>query len=128
MKKERFDKAIAFDEIFSAPDWIEEPRSYSEFVQSENVKIMPSEPSDTTHPLVIEMILEEEWFDKLKNGTKTVEVRLCDEKRQKLMPGDITISQKGSCGRSYKSGSRFGLQIPVFSRFIFFRVVPKNRF
>ena len=95
-----FDKSIAFDGIFSEQDWIEETRSYSEFVQSENVKIMPSDPSDTAHPLVMEMTLEEEWFDKLKNGTKTVEVRLCDEKRQ----------------------------IPVFSRFIFFRVVPKNRF
>jgi len=39
------------------------------------------------------MHLAKEPFDKIKNGTKTLEVRLFDEKRQKITLGDtITFS------------------------------------
>ncbi|HYK08651.1 MAG TPA: ASCH domain-containing protein [Candidatus Eisenbacteria bacterium] len=39
------------------------------------------------------MHLVKEPFDKIKNGTKTLEVRLYDEKRQKITVGDtITFS------------------------------------
>jgi len=35
------------------------------------------------------MKLDAEPFEKIKNGSKTVELRLFDEKRQKIKPGDI---------------------------------------
>lgn len=36
-----------------------------------------------------EMGLQSRYFDFIKNGTKRIELRLFDEKRQKIKPGDI---------------------------------------
>ena len=36
-----------------------------------------------------EMGLQTRYFDFIKNGTKRIELRLFDEKRQKIKPGDI---------------------------------------
>lgn len=41
------------------------------------------------HPSVIEMTLYDEPFKQIYNGVKTVEIRLNDEKRQRLQAGDI---------------------------------------
>jgi len=35
------------------------------------------------------MHLDDKYFNKIKNGTKTIEVRLYDEKRRELKVGDI---------------------------------------
>ena len=35
--------------------------------------------------------LDNEWFLKIKNGIKTIELRLYDEKRRKLNIGDIIL-------------------------------------
>ena len=40
------------------------------------------------------MKLKEEFFDKVKAGTKVYEVRLYDEKRQKICVGDTIIFKK----------------------------------
>ena len=40
------------------------------------------------------MKLQEDPFERIKNGTKTVEFRLYDEKRQKIAIGDTIIFQK----------------------------------
>ena len=40
------------------------------------------------------MKLQENPFERIKNGTKTVEFRLYDEKRQKIAIGDTIIFQK----------------------------------
>lgn len=45
--------------------------------------------TDTKHPLVIEMTLNNEPFKQIDDGIKTVEIRLNDEKRQRLQVGDI---------------------------------------
>lgn len=44
---------------------------------------------DIKHPLVIEMTLNDEPFKQIDDGIKTVEIRLNDEKRQRLQVGDI---------------------------------------
>lgn len=36
-----------------------------------------------------EMRLQEEYFNRIKNGTKTIEFRLNDEKRNKIQVGDL---------------------------------------
>ena len=64
-------------------------RRYAEFIRTANVKLLPSSDSDTKHPLVIEMTLNDEPFKQIYDGIKTVEVRLNDEKRQRLQVGDI---------------------------------------
>ena len=64
-------------------------RRYAEFVRTMNVKILPSSDDCTTHPLVIEMTLNDEPFKQIYDGVKTIEVRLNDEKRQRLQVGDI---------------------------------------
>ena len=44
-----------------------------------------------------EMRLDEEPFNMIKNRWKTVEIRLCDEKREKIKPGDfIRFELRGS--------------------------------
>ncbi len=40
------------------------------------------------------MNLQAEYFDKIKNGSKTIELRLFDEKRQQLNLNDIIIFNK----------------------------------
>ena len=40
------------------------------------------------------MKLNESPFERIKNGTKTIEFRLYDEKRQKIAIGDTIIFQK----------------------------------
>ena len=41
-----------------------------------------------------ELRLNKEPFESIKNGTKTIEMRLFDEKRQKYKIGDILIFKK----------------------------------
>ncbi len=41
-----------------------------------------------------ELRLNKEPFDNIKNGTKTIEMRLFDEKRQQYKVGDILIFKK----------------------------------
>ena len=41
--------------------------------------------------MIHQMQLNQIPFDKIKNGTKTIEIRCNDEKRQKLKPSDIII-------------------------------------
>lgn len=43
---------------------------------------------------IIEMNLKSEYFDKIKNGSKTIELRLFDEKRQQLNLNDIIVFNK----------------------------------
>lgn len=38
---------------------------------------------------MIEMKLQTKYFNLIKNGFKTIELRLCDEKRKMLQPSDI---------------------------------------
>ena len=46
------------------------------------------------------MTLDAEYFEKIANGTKTVELRLYDEKRRKIKIGDIILfSKRGSDAR-----------------------------
>lgn len=64
-------------------------RRYEEFIRTTNIKILPSPEDSMMHPLVIEMTLNDEPFKQIYDGEKTVEVRLNDEKRQRLQVGDI---------------------------------------
>ena len=41
-----------------------------------------------------EMKLQERYFNYIKNGTKRIELRLFDEKRKQLKPGDIIVFTK----------------------------------
>lgn len=47
------------------------------------------------------MKLLPEYFDYIKNGTKRIEIRINDEKRQKLKLGDIIIFEKQSENKEY---------------------------
>lgn len=38
---------------------------------------------------MIEMKLQAKYFNLIKNGFKTIELRLCDEKRKNLQPSDV---------------------------------------
>ena len=40
------------------------------------------------------MKLQPEYYNDIKNGTKRIEIRLNDEKRQKIKKGDIICFQK----------------------------------
>ena len=64
-------------------------KRYAKFIRTTNIKIIPSSDDDTKHPLVIEMTLNDEPFKQIYDGIKTVEIRLNDEKRQRLQVGDI---------------------------------------
>ena len=44
------------------------------------------------------MHLNEEPFEKIKNGTKTIEMRIYDEKRRKMHKGDIIEIENRSTG------------------------------
>ncbi len=55
----------------------------------ENMELLPSCEDDTSHPLIINMNLKREHFDKVYLGQKTIEVRLNDKKRQRLEVGDF---------------------------------------
>ncbi len=44
--------------------------------------------------MIHEMRLDTEPFEKIKAGKKTIEIRLYDEKRQKVKVGDIIIFHK----------------------------------
>ena len=41
------------------------------------------------------MTLKQPYFDLIKNGKKTIELRLYDAKRQQIAPGDEIIFQNG---------------------------------
>ncbi len=41
-----------------------------------------------------ELRLDEKYFELIKNGTKTIEMRLLDEKRKQYQVGDILIFKK----------------------------------
>lgn len=45
--------------------------------------------------MTMEMRLAAEPFEKIKSGEKTVEIRLCDEKRRAINIGDDIIFYKG---------------------------------
>ena len=40
------------------------------------------------------MMLYEDAFEKMKRGTKTIEIRLSDEKRRKVAVGDLITFRK----------------------------------
>ena len=45
--------------------------------------------------------IQPKYFDYIKNGTKRIELRLYDEKRQKIAIGDtIEFHQADECNRS----------------------------
>lgn len=48
------------------------------------------------------MNLQQRFFDYIKNGTKRIELRLFDEKRQKIKVGD-TIEFSGPEGESFEA-------------------------
>lgn len=49
------------------------------------------------------MRLHPEPFNKIKNGTKTIELRLYDEKRQQLLLGDIIEFENRESGEKLKA-------------------------
>ena len=59
---------------------------------------MPNE-SMTVH----EMKLRPEPFTKIKSGTKTIELRLYDEKRQKIRVGDLIIFTSTETGEQIRA-------------------------
>ena len=62
------------------------------------LRTLPSSDEDTEHPLTIDMTLNEEPFYAIAEGRKTVELRLYDEKRQRLAVGDkLQLSMRGDC-------------------------------
>ena len=50
-----------------------------------------------------EMKLRPEPFAKIKSGTKTIELRLYDEKRQKIQVGDVIIFTSTESGEQIRS-------------------------
>lgn len=42
------------------------------------------------------MHLKKEPFEKIRNGTKTIELRLNDEKRQQIQNGDFIVRSRRS--------------------------------
>jgi len=42
------------------------------------------------------MNLKQPYFDLIKNGAKTIELRLWDEKRRKVQPGDTIVFDHGN--------------------------------
>lgn len=95
-------KIIPSDEIFDTtiPEKYEpygtypkDPEDYIKFLKelaqaknTENLKCLEDLP---LHPSVMEMTLNDEPFSQIYSGVKTVEIRLNDEKRQKLHVGDL---------------------------------------
>lgn len=61
-----------------------------------------------------QMRLHPEPFNKIKNGTKTIEMRLYDEKRRQLQLGDIIEFE------NRETGEKLGAQIVNFHRFASF--------
>lgn len=47
---------------------------------------------------VHEMHLDDEPFFAIRNGSKTVEIRLCDEKRKVIDDGDVIVFERGNTG------------------------------
>ena len=45
------------------------------------------------------MMLYEDAFEKMKRGTKTIEIRLSDEKRRKVAVGDLITFRKSPKGQ-----------------------------
>lgn len=56
--------------------------------------ILPPEALVSVH----EMHLADEPFFAIRNGSKTVEIRLCDEKRKVIDNGDVIVFERGNTG------------------------------
>ena len=69
---------------------------------------------------VHEMTLRPEPFAKIKSGAKTIELRLYDEKRQKIQVGDVIIFT------STESGEQIRSIVKKLHRFDSFEALYKN--
>ena len=69
---------------------------------------------------VHEMKLRPEPFAKIKSGTKTIELRLYDEKRQKIRVGDVIIFT------STETGEQIRATVKKLHRFDSFEVLYKS--
>ena len=67
-----------------------------------------------------EMKLRPEPFTKIKSGTKTIELRLYDEKRQKIRVGDLIIFT------STETGEQIRATVKKLHRFDSFEVLYKS--
>lgn len=66
--------------------------------------------------MVYQMRLATEYFDKIENGTKTIECRLYDEKRKELKIGDVIEFSDAQDPRKKISSKIIGLHcFPSFS-------------
>ena len=77
-------------------------------LEIERVVLLDGRPESWTYPLIQPFLLDKieenvhcmrlnNWpFTKIKNGEKTIEIRLFDEKRKRLKPNDIIIFRRAS--------------------------------
>ena len=69
-------------------DYFKMLEEVEELAKEINMLLLASPEDEEEHPLIVDMRLEEEYFDKIYSGEKTLEIRLLDEKRQRLAVGD----------------------------------------
>ena len=81
-----------------------------ELLMEDIVDIACLEPETTTHT----MKLHAAPFEKIKSGEKTIELRLYDEKRQKIKVGDTIVFTNNATGETL---TKQVLQLHVFDSF-----------
>ena len=64
---------------------------------------------------IIEMRLQDKFYEFIKSGTKRIELRLFDEKRQQIQPGDELMFAKGN-----DDGERIHVKVLGILRYVSF--------